>query len=403
MNKDKRFYTIIGLQLIVLTMIVIFFTTGQNKTKNKENLTILRETAVKLRAAGLPSQAIPLYENYLENNGSGTGGMGKIAYVIGELYESIGDLKMALSWYYRTHLYYERENSSQRKNVEGKIVSLLEKLNKMNAARRALRTSVELKKKTKIKGGTVLVEIDGRKIYDYEIYKELEDLDPRVKGKYQGKQGKIQFVQQYVNDLLMYEKALRMQIDTTPKFILKLRRLKKQLLLKQMMEDTFKKDVRIDPLDLKNYFKANVEKFSKKASVRVVEFKVKDKAVAYQFIEDVHAGEDVKKLFIKYESLEPYKVQILREKMTLPSYSLKDIDDIFKLRRKQVTKIPILSKGMYSVFYLIDKTEKKQEKYEDIEERVQKQYEWEKFSILYQELMQDLRKSQNVKIYTDDI
>lgn len=402
MGKDVRFVLLIVVQLVVGSALAVMISnTNSSSAKKVFYADGVRDAASKLRAAGLVKESVVLYEKYLIQTKLDGVTMSNISYAIAQMYEELGQKEQALGWYYQVATYDENSKFAQDANL--KIVSLLETLKKYSAAKAALNKSVKLEDdQAIIKGAKVIAEIGPRKIYDYQMLSEFDNLPPQYKKSFSGKDGKTKFLQKYVADEILLEKAKRLQLNIRPEYVKQLEKIKKQLLLESIYQDEVKSKISLDETDVKNYFKANREKFSRSATSQVVQLVSKSKADAKKIVADLKSGKLPKDIIKNRQLALPYAQVNIEKGKVFADLTLDDVDTVLKVAAKKWSK-PILARGKYSIFFIENKFAAASPEYEKIKEMVKQSYQQEKSQGLYQDLISNLVKAHNIKIYPENI
>ncbi len=397
MKKDTKFYSLLILQLLTFSFVVglVFF---KGKNEDNKNVAQFREAASKLNAAGVLGESIKWYERYLLESGDSNENKAKIAFSVAELNEKQGDLERALSWYYQVKIF--DSSSKYVQDSSAKIVAILEKLQKYSAAKMELTNNTSLDQTEIVQGAKVVAELPNRKIYDFELREYSDTLPPNVKEAFKGPQGKQKLVQQYVANELMYEKAKRMQLDKTVLFNKAIEKVRKQVLLEQFFKSEIEGKISVADVDIENYFKANKERFSKNEQVKIVEVKYKDKKVLQEIKSALNKNTGIKTIVKKF-SQQKYSEKSIEKGKPFESFEQSKIDQIFKVK-KGVLTAPILSKGMYSVFYILEKLKAFNPNFKQVKPQVTQAYKMEKAGSLYQDLIQNEFKTSGVKLLMEN-
>lgn len=396
MSRDLRFIILISFNIVVVVLLTVLLMSGPNKNDSGSSQ-ILRDTANKLHAAGVITEAIVQYERYLDSNDIDTEVRAKIAYSLGELYEKTGSFEKALGWYYQVEI--SDPNSKYIDDASKKIVALLERLEKFAAAKMELNEKTSLQQKKIKKGAKVVAEIGNKKVYDYEVLEMIDLLPPNMQKEFDSYDKKVMLLQKYVAEELLYKKAVRLQYDSKPEIRKKLELLGKQIIVGEIIKEEIGDKVKADPQDVSNYFKANQERYRARKSAMVSGITLKDKKAANQIIAKLKNGEGFTKL-MKENSKELIKGESVVKGKGFRNFSKDQIDKILKSKIRSWTK-PILSKGKYTVFYILDKKQAGMPKYETIKYQVEQDYRMEKSKNLYQKLIQDSLKAEDVKLYVE--
>jgi len=409
MKKDTRFIVLFLSQCILGTLLGFLvyqnFRDGGASGASKAN--IFKDAASKLHAAGLVRQAAGEYEKYLEKGNVDTKVRAKMSYSLGELYEEEGHLEKAISWFYKVELLDPQSNYVTEANK--KIVTLLEKLKKFGAAKAFIKDKTTLstdKDNQKRKGAVVIAKVGEQNIYDYQLNEYVDSFQSRGKGDLKSGKVKQELLQKYVIDQILWQKSKRLGLEKEPAFVKKLENIPRQLLVEKLLKDEVEKKIKVDEVDLKNYFKANQEKFVRKSTLTVtkIEFKGKAKSKELQLLLNKGKGtkstlEEIKK---KFPSVLLEKEILLTKGIPSPVLGLNSSEesDLFK-KNKGEWSGPFLKSGVYKMFIVMGKTFPKQYAFEDIKDIVKQSYKIEKGQGLYKKLVQESFKNENVQLFVE--
>lgn len=227
-----------------------------------------REVGNQLESSGILEESIEFYEKSQQSNEKDP----QLIFRLAQLYDQTGNLEKALSRFILAKQLAQKNPSKNASIIDEsskEIVALLEKLRKYSAAKRELQTSTSLEAgvDASSKGGVVVATINEKKIYLHDFEKFYDEL-PAEKDKEKNKPG---FLQKYIADEILMEKAKRMKLEKDPKLIVELENIKKQLFIQKIMEKELGEISKIDKVDLKNYYTAHVDKYEKKPYEQVEE------------------------------------------------------------------------------------------------------------------------------------
>jgi tetratricopeptide (TPR) repeat protein len=303
-SADKRFIVLVGIQLVTL-LIIITYVFAPKGPGGSERAQLIRDTAAKLQAAGLSSEAINQYEEYLKDPGVDAKTRANVSYTLGQMLETEGRPEKALAWYYQVEA--SDPNSSQQKEAAKRIVALLETLGRHQAAKSVLSSATSLDK-TKASPGKPVAQIGDKSISLEEVDAALDATPPQVKKAFEGNEGKKKFVKKYIADELLYEKAKRLGYDSDPNWLKQVEALKRESLVSRILNEDVLSKVSIDEKDLKNYFEANKTRyaqnkkappFDKVKQAVAQDYRMEKSQAKYQeLVEQLVAGDKIK-LFLE--------------------------------------------------------------------------------------------------------
>lgn len=410
---DKRFAILIGTQVIIGIVLAILISTrkGNGGGLASDEKKILKEVGTRLQSVGILSEAAKAYEKYLENAELDNLSKARLVFNIADLYEKEGKYEQALNWYYQAEIYdparKEKLESGQR------IVAILERLKKFSAAKFALSesTSIEGEGAASKKGGTVIAKIGSREIYLHEAMETLDELPPAFREKFKNPTEKKEFVKKYVADLLLYEKAKKLQFDQSPEIRQQLDKIKIQLMVQKVFQEEIISKIKIEDSDVKNFFEAHRDNYSEKGHAEISLIKVKTKEKSMEVNKKLKAGTPFQALVKQYSEDQQTKAHggEWREGIEEDTPFLSDNHDSLKANKMifatDVGKWtgPLLSQGAYYIFLVRKKEKAKERPYAEIKPQVEQDYRRSKEGEHYQNLMQETLKHEDLTFYLDRV
>ncbi len=301
---DGRMAVLLASQLVVV-LIVFFMIVSIGKKGDYE---AYRHAGNKLEAAGVLSSAAIEYEKYLESEEIDNITRSKVAFNLARIYEELGNNEAALGWYYKINIF--DPGSDNKDESTRRIVAILERMKKYSAAKYELDQGTKLEVDESKKGGVIVAKVEAKSIYLHQLEEELDALPKEIRERFKGVKGKQQYLQKFIADELFLIKAKRAQYDKDPSVRKSVAQLERQILIQKVIEVELKDKLKMDEVDLKNYFKANVEKY--KSGKKKVVFKDVRKRVEFDYkMEKTQAA--YQKLIAKIVKTE--KVEVFLDKV----------------------------------------------------------------------------------------
>jgi len=397
MKKDTRFIVLFLTQCVIGILLgFLVFDKGEKSQDQSLGADFFKNVAGKLHAAGLIGQATQQYELYLEKGNVDPSVRAKISYSLGELYEQEGHLEKAISWFYQVELLDPKSNYITDANQ--KIVAILEKLKKFGAAQSFMNEKTSLKKE-KIKGASVIARVGEQDIYDYQVNEYIDRLPEAMKANIKTPAARKDLLQKFIIDQLLWKKSKRLGLEKEPAFIKKLEQVTKQLLVEKLLKTEIESKISVQEDDLKNYFKANKEKFMRKSSLSVTVLEYKGKKLT----------EKIKDLLRKKQPLEDIQKK-------LPGLSSEEhvvvkgrpFQNLSENERKSLFKKsvgswagPFLKGGVYKTILIKEKRPSEDFPFEKIRSFVEQRYKMEKGQNLYKELVKESFKTEDVQLFVE--
>jgi peptidyl-prolyl cis-trans isomerase C len=418
---DAKTLLFSGLALVLFSILVILilFTGGRTLFHNSSSSfqdadTMYRELAAKLTSVGLHGEAIKAYEDYFNTANLDKRTRSNIAYTVAKLHMEAGTYEKALSWLYRVDMI--NPATPLKSEVNGKVVHCLETLGKFHAAEYALeaRSALTEKEQEERKGGTVVAEIGSRKITMQEVNDALDELPPWIQEQFKTKEKRLEFMKKYVADELFYRKAQKLEYDKDATLRKKTAQFMKQQMVNKILEEEIQEKVSVEEDDLTNYFKANRDRYKEPAQARIRLIKAGMDEVAHNIVKEIEKGKDFAAL-AKELSLDEATA---KEGGRWTGWVTEGKDDLGIGNVSEVSKAifstspghiaPLVKAGNYYYIFKVD--EKKPERirnYEEVQEWVKNDYLNNKMQIAYQNLLEQVLTSSEVKLYprviTDEV
>ncbi|MCK5256352.1 MAG: peptidyl-prolyl cis-trans isomerase [Deltaproteobacteria bacterium] len=412
-DARSLFFSSAVLILFTVLATLILYSKGGNFAhivSMKEENTIHRELANKLKSVGIADEAIKQYENYFNTTQVDKRTRSNLAYTLGKLYLEESNYERALSWFYRVDMI--DPETPLKSEVGSKIVHCLEMLGKFHAAEYALeaRSSLEENQQGELKGGTLVAEIGSRKITLREVDEALDALPPWMKEQFKGSEKKLEFMKKYVSDELFYRKAKKLEYDKDGELRKKTADFMKQLMISKVLEEDLKDKITVEEDDLKNYFKANQEHYKEKAQARIRLIKAGMEEIAQNILKELKQGKDfaelAKELSLEEESAKrggEWEGWISKGKDDLGIGNIDEVSKaIFSASPGSIS--PIVKAGNYYYIFKVEELKpERMREYAEVKEWVNNDYMNHKMKIAYQNLLKQVLESSEVKLYPEVI
>jgi hypothetical protein len=141
---------------------------------------------------------------------------------------------------------------------------LFERMGHMLDAKRQLDAMTEIDSAPRQKGDVAVARIGGVPIWLSDVEERIQSLPPEVQEKYQDVKSKREFARQYVGTELFFRAAIRDNLAEDPEILKRQQLLLKNLLVEKYIIDKVIPEVKIDSLDVKNFYKANLAHYDNK-------------------------------------------------------------------------------------------------------------------------------------------
>jgi parvulin-like peptidyl-prolyl isomerase len=367
-----------------------------------------RELAGKLKGAGLLPQAIREYEAYVRTAAVDSRQLANLCYTIGSMSMDAGNYEDALAWLYRVEI--ADPGTPLKTEVGSKIINCLERTGKYSAAEYALSKRAAGQTESAAGDRTVVAEIGNDKIYREDVNAALDSLPAWMRAQFEGNDKKINFLRKYVADELLYRKAVKLEYDKDPEVRRKLENLKREMLVNRVLEQELKDKITVAPDDLKNFYEAHRQNYVQKEAARVRLIKAGLPEVAEKIVAQLRTGKDFAGLAREF-SLDN---QTALNGGLVDGWIRKGEDDLgignadgisrvlFAATKGEITP-PVEAGGYHYIFRIEDTRPEKIPAFEQIAEQVQNDYRMQKLNASYQQLLEQILKTSDVKLHPEKL
>lgn len=257
-SKARWPWVVMGLQLLALCLLAWLVVRPPAKQSDSDRI-----IASKLKAAGVLGEAAKLYAQHLDAQPQRDEPGAKVAYSLGELHMELGDYESALRWLYDAELH---GSPGTQKTAGAKIVHALESLGRVHAAKSALAARTTLgEEPARAPADAIVAEIGKRKIYRSDLQRAYDELPPQLAKQLGGGPDSEAFLQKYVADELLWDKAERLEYDDDPTVRQQLAMIFKQLVVGRFLEKEVVAKVEAHEPDLRNFYEAQKDHYREPA------------------------------------------------------------------------------------------------------------------------------------------
>jgi parvulin-like peptidyl-prolyl isomerase len=339
-----------------------------------------------LLAKGLQLQAALVFEKYIETANAGNQEIAKVCYRLGNIYMDTYQYEKALALFYRAEMLDKTADFTQDMNQ--KIVEALENLGLTSQAQYELAKRVSLGD-TPAKNGQVVARIGTRDISQAEIDKALAAVPERMRKQLEQSGQRLEFIRNYVAMEVLYEKAKRLGIDKKAETREALENTRKQLVVQNYLSKEIEKELKIDTQDIENYYKANKNKYTEpaKLKLRYTEFNEDpEKEDALKELEETK-GTEIKGWINHGQG---YIGGIGEAKEAIEGLFLKE---------KGEYSDPLKIKDKFYIFFIEDKQPERTKTFDEVKNQVEYEYRMEKERSITDSLLREALEEQKVEIF----
>jgi len=239
-----------------LLLMVLILITGCQKTDNASLIEDYKKIAGELRDNKLYEETVNEYKVILSLEGLDNRQRGNINYLIGKIYfEDLKDYEKAAAYYLRARA-YDPEGTFITE-ASRNLVASLEKMGHYLDAKREMSAVTDVNAEPKDKNDVAVARIGGVPVWRSQIEEQLQNLPPEMQKQLMSREAKMNFVRQYVGVELMYHAAIREGYDRDEDIVRKKDMLLKQLLVEKFVVEKVMPEVKLDTMDVRNFYLAN--------------------------------------------------------------------------------------------------------------------------------------------------
>ncbi|UCD64208.1 MAG: hypothetical protein JSW34_01870 [Candidatus Zixiibacteriota bacterium] len=212
--------------------------------------------AGELQSNKLYLAAVEEYEKILAFTTIDTSTRANVNYLIADIcFRYLHDYEKAAACYIRARSLLP--DGSFQAEASRNLVAALEKMGHLVDARRELSVTTDIDSRPADKDDVAVAQIGDEKIWLSEIDNQIQNLPPQVQEQMLDPGEKKKFVEQYVGLQLVYRAAVRENYDNDPVIMEKHRLFLRQLLIDKYLLDKVVPQVKVDSLDVFNFYQAN--------------------------------------------------------------------------------------------------------------------------------------------------
>ncbi len=296
-------------RLAIKTLAAVFWllmtiSSCQNGADNATLIEQHKKLAGELRDTKLYAAAIEEYQKVLAFPDLDTRTRANINYLIGRIYfENLADYRQAAAYYVRARSLDPQ--GSFVGEASKNLVAALERSGQLLDARRELSAATDIDAVARKEGDVMVARIGEDSVWLSEVEQQIQTLPVEIQKQLALPEEKAKYVEQYVGLELMYRAAIRENYDRDPEILKQQQEFNKQLLINKYVIDKVMPEVRIDTMDVRNFYQANREDRYKSAPY--------DSVKAQVFID--YQGEKTQQAFLDYikRLSDKEKVEIFKE------------------------------------------------------------------------------------------
>lgn len=370
-----------------------------------------REFANKLRVF-LPRAAAEQYETYLAMTSTTPNERAGVYYTVAKTAVEANDFETALAYFYKAEV--AEPDGPLADEIGTGIVRCLEELGQFIDAQNALdaRTALDsggAAHETEAKGA-VVGRIGSRAITIGELDRALQQLPPWAQQQYAAPDKKAEFLNQYIAEQLLYEKALKLKLDKDPEVRAQVVEAARRAAVNKLIERDVRDKVRVNPEDVRMFYDAHIDEFTDKARARVRHILVKEESDARDVLAQLATG-------VSFEQLVKERSQDVASRDsggevrgwitaggTVPGIEGSEpmIEAILATDAGKATA-PIEDDAGWRIFYIEEKQPARQQPFDEVKTVAERRYRMLKEQEEYRRLIDTTLEANDVEVFPEQL
>lgn len=387
----------------------------------------LKQLALKLEKQGLGRAAAGAWGEYLEAPDADPDEAAAIWYRIGTIHQDADAHEDALAAFYRSESV--GDGGDLAADIGRRVQESLEALGKFAALKHELAGRVGLDEGAGEASGEVLAEIGPRKITRLELDRQIEAVIENQLAMYAGQltdaqrqqqkeamlkqfagdQQRMQFLNQFVVEELLYRKARDTKMMEDPEVRTQLQEAERSLLARRFMEAELAERIHITDGDLSTYHGANQSRYVEPASAGLGHILVTDEEAAKKVIAEIMAGGDFAALAKEHSLDEATREQggVLADRATrgqpVPGLAVPvdALAAVFEAKAGDILDSPVQSDAGFHVIRILDRKDERPQPFDEVRTAVYRDLRTTKEREVREQLLETLRDEYDVVIHQE--
>ncbi|MFC1516955.1 peptidylprolyl isomerase [Candidatus Margulisiibacteriota bacterium] len=219
--------------------------------------------------------------------------------------------------------------------------------------------------------GKVIVTVGEEKITIDDFKERLEELPPQFRGYYSSEQGKSKFLDQLIQERLLYLDARAKRMDSETEVKEAVDRARKNIIVAYYVNKVLK-NVVITDKELKDFYNANKNKYLAPARVRASHILVDTKQKADEILAKLTAGADFETL-AKEESQAPSAKESADVGWFEKGQMVKPFESAAFALQVGETSLPVKTQYGYHIIRVTDKAAQQQKSFEQVKATIREE------------------------------
>lgn len=251
-----------------------------------------------------------------------------------------------------------------------------------------------------VKEGKVVAEVGGEKITLEKLDEMIQDLPPQFQAMASSRKG--EFLDNVIDEKLLYGKALSENIDKDPKVKRQLEQISKQVVISEFLKREIEQKVRISDEDAKNYYEANKAQYTEQEKYRARHILVDTEGEAKDILNRLNAGEDFAAL-AKEKSKCPSKEKGGDLGLVSKGQMVPEFDNAALTLEPGKTSDVVKTQFGYHVIRLEEKQPAKERSFEEVKDQIKQTLLPLKQKENFEALLKELKDKNKVVVYKEEL
>ena len=240
---------------------------------------------------------------------------------------------------------------------------------------------------------------------------QLNEQKKKILEQYQNPQAKLQFLQNWIDQKILYREALEQQLTEKPEIKKYINEVIQGLLSQQLMNEQLASKINITETDLETYYAANKDKFVEPAKAKISHILVNEEQQAQDIIERIKNGEDFSNM-AKELSLDE-ETKDGGGKIDLDVIEGSDVpvignvnglsEKIFAAEASTLLEEPIKTEKGWEIVKVETKEDKRQKSFDEVRQQVMMMLSNQKRQDVRQDYIRQMMDKYNVIIHTSEL
>ncbi len=260
-NNSKNLFelTLVG----VASLVLLVSCGGSESPSSAAQIEIRKNLAGELHDNKLYGAAIEEYKKILETSGIEVNEQANLNYLMARIYfEDLQEYEQAAACYLRAKTLHP--DASFSGEASRNLVTSLERMGRLIDAKRQLDEMTEIDAAPRPKGDVAVARIGGVPVWLSDVEEQIQALPPEIQKRFQNVEAKREFARQYIGTELLYRAAIRENLGENPEIKKRERLIHKNLLVEKYLLEKVIPAIKIDSLDVKNFYKAEKDRYNNK-------------------------------------------------------------------------------------------------------------------------------------------